>query len=60
MYFEELFDLKKQQIDLGESEEGTMDLMGTGSTISLFTILIKSRTNDKGQLRILHHRFQDW
>jgi len=32
MYFEELFDLKKKQIDLGESEEGTMDLMGTGFT----------------------------
>lgn len=28
MYFEELFDLKKKQIDLGESEKGTMDLMG--------------------------------
>jgi hypothetical protein len=36
MYFEELFDLKKKQIDLGESEKGTMDLMGTGSPISLF------------------------
>jgi hypothetical protein len=29
MYFEELFDLKKKQIQLGESEKGTMDLMGT-------------------------------
>jgi hypothetical protein len=28
MYFEELFDLKKKQIDLGETEQGTMDLMG--------------------------------
>jgi hypothetical protein len=28
MYFEELFDLKKKQIQLGESETGTMDLMG--------------------------------
>jgi hypothetical protein len=28
MYFEELFDLKKKQIDLGGSEKGTMDLMG--------------------------------
>jgi hypothetical protein len=28
MYFEELFDLKKKQIDLGESEQGIMDLMG--------------------------------
>jgi len=28
MYFEELFDIKKKQIDLGESETGTMDLMG--------------------------------
>jgi hypothetical protein len=32
MYFEELFDLKKKQIDMGESEKGTMDLMGTPPT----------------------------
>ena len=28
MYFEELFALKKKQIELGETEQGTMDLMG--------------------------------
>jgi len=39
MYFEELFDLKKKQIEQGESEKGIMDLMGKPLLPSNFTLL---------------------
>ncbi len=59
MYFEELFDLKKKQIELGESEKGTMDLMGNFKTSSPFSQSNESRSHDKSKLRILPRRFQD-
>lgn len=45
-YFEELLELKKKEIALGETEKGTMDLMGMCSTMSC-TATNTSRNNDK-------------
>jgi cytochrome P450 len=42
MYFEELFDLKKKQIELGESEKGTMDLMGNFRPLPPFPKLMEA------------------
>jgi hypothetical protein len=50
MYFEDLFDLKKKQIELGESEKGTMDLMGNFKTSSPLPQANESRPHDKSKL----------
>lgn len=59
-YFGELLDIKKKQMNLGESEQGTMDLLGIASSPRLaLQSSCSCRTNDQSQLRRSKSRFQD-